>query len=121
MERMKDYLILEEEFIASQERHKPQDERTANERKKVDELRGTPMMIGTLEEMVDDDHAIVSTPMGPEHYAAIMSFVDKELLEPNCSVLLHHKVKNENIHDTLAGMHINFIPLDHGYHRCVTG
>ena len=89
---MKDYLIMEDEFIARQERHKPQDERAANERKKVNELRGTPMMIGTLEEMIDDDHAIVSTPMGPEHYAAIMSFVDKEQLEPNCSVLLHHKV-----------------------------
>jgi 26S proteasome regulatory subunit T2 len=93
MERVKDYLTLEEEFMMLQERDKPQDERGMAERKKVDELRGTPMMVGALEEMIDDDHAIVSTPMGPEHYVAIMSFVDKDLLEPNCSVLLHHKVK----------------------------
>lgn len=31
------------------------------ERKLVEKLRGTPLMIGTLEEVVDDDHGIVST------------------------------------------------------------
>ena len=30
--------------------------------------------------------------MGPEHYVAIMSFVDKDQIEPGCSVLTHHKV-----------------------------
>jgi len=49
------------------------------------------MSVGTLEEIIDDDHAIVSTATGPENYVAIMSFVDKDLLEPGCSVLLHHK------------------------------
>lgn len=50
------------------------------------------MHVGNLEEIIDDDHAIVSTSNGPEHYVTIMSFVDKDLLEPGCSVLLHHKV-----------------------------
>ncbi len=85
MERIKDYLLLEEEFIQNQERLKPQ----AHDEK--DEEERTPMSVGTLEEIIDDDHAIVSTPSGPEHYVAIMSFVDKDLLEPGCSVLLHHK------------------------------
>lgn len=49
------------------------------------------MAIGTLEEIIDDDHAIVSTSGGGENYVPIMSFVDKDLLEPGCSVLLHHK------------------------------
>jgi len=44
-----------------------------------------------LEEMIDDDHAIVSSTTGPEYYVSIMSFVDKDLLEPGASVLLHHK------------------------------
>ena len=62
------------------------------ERSKVDELRGTPMSVGSLEEIIDDSHAIVSTSVGSEHYVSILSFVDKDLLEPGCSVLLNHKV-----------------------------
>jgi len=57
---------LEEEFIRNQERLKPQEEKAAEERMKVDELRGTPMSVGNLEEIVDDNHAIVSTSVGPE-------------------------------------------------------
>ncbi|KAF9936348.1 ATPase of 26S proteasome regulatory subunit 4 [Modicella reniformis] len=66
-------------------------EKTQEERSKVDDLRGTPMSVGTLEEIIDDDHAIISTSNGPEYYVSILSFVDKDLLEPGCSVLLHHK------------------------------
>jgi len=92
MERIKDYLLMEEEFIRNQELLKPQDERDEEERAKVDELRGRPMAVGSLEEIIDDNHAIVSTSMGSEHYVSMMSFVDKDLIEPNCTVLLHHKV-----------------------------
>merc|ERR1712048_653783 len=91
-ERIKDYLLMEEEFIRNQERLKPQDEKDEEERAKVDELRGRPMAVGTLEEVIDDNHAIVSTSMGSEHYVSMLSFVDKDLIEPNCTVLLHHKV-----------------------------
>uniref|UniRef100_A0A2I3TQ17 AAA+ ATPase domain-containing protein n=1 Tax=Pan troglodytes TaxID=9598 RepID=A0A2I3TQ17_PANTR len=59
---------------------------------KVDDLRGTPMSVGILEEIIDDNHAIVSTSVGSEHYVSILSFVDKDLLEPGCSVRLNHKV-----------------------------
>ena len=59
----------------------------------MDDLRGTPMSVGTLEEIIDDNHAIVSTSVGSEHYVSILSFVDKDLLEPGCSVLLNHKVR----------------------------
>lgn len=70
----------------------------------MDDLRGTPMSVGTLEEIIDDNHAIVSTSVGSEHYVSILSFVDKDLLEPGCSVLLNHKVtrfikNNSNINN----------------------
>jgi 26S proteasome regulatory subunit T2 len=52
---------MEAEFIQNQERLKPQEERQEEERSKVDELRGTPMAVGNLEEIIDDQHAIVST------------------------------------------------------------
>merc|ERR1711972_27776 len=44
-----------------------------------------------LEEFIDENHAIVSTAMGPEYYVNILSFVDKDQLEPGSSVLMHHK------------------------------
>merc|ERR1712025_302127 len=91
-ERIKDYLLMEEEFIRNQERLKPQDEKNEEERSKVDDLRGIPMSVGSLEEIIDDNHAIVSTSVGSEHYVSILSFVDKDLLEPGCTVLMNHKV-----------------------------
>lgn len=60
-DRIKDYLLMEEEFIKNQERLKPQEERQEEERGKVDDLRGNPMAVGSLEEIIDDQHAIVST------------------------------------------------------------
>ncbi|CAO3598179.1 unnamed protein product [Absidia cylindrospora] len=91
MERVKDYLLLEEEFVQNQERLKPAEERDQEERTRVDDLRGSPMSVGSLEEIIDDDHVIVSSSTGPEYYVSVMSFVDKDSLEPGCSVLLHHK------------------------------
>lgn len=91
-ERIKDYLLMEEEFIRNQERLKPQEEKDEEERSKVDDLRGTPMSVGNLEEIIDDNHAIVSVSVGSEYYVSILSFVDKDQLEPGCTVLLHHKV-----------------------------
>lgn len=84
------------EFITNQTRLMPGigaavEDRNAEDRGKVDQLRGSPMMIGTLEEIIDDDHAIISTSGGGENYVSIMSFVDKDLLEPGCSVLLNNK------------------------------
>ncbi|THH12293.1 hypothetical protein EW146_g7753 [Bondarzewia mesenterica] len=95
-ERIKDYLLLEEEFIQNQERLKPEatrEEKNEEDRTRVDDLRGSPMAVGTLEEIIDDDHAIISTASGPEFYVSILSFVDKDLLEPSCQVLLHHKTQ----------------------------
>ena len=40
------------------------------------------MSVGSLEEIIDDNHAIVSTSVGSEHYVSILSFVDKDQLEP---------------------------------------
>jgi len=109
MQRIHDHLLLEEEYVQNQERLRKAKaakeggapataggdsdalDRNADERGRVDDMRGSPMGVGTLEEMIDDDHAIVSSTTGPEYYVSIMSFVDKDLLEPGASVLLHHK------------------------------
>merc|ERR1711871_1141864 len=93
LERVKDYLLMEEEFVKNQERLKKAsgEDSAKEELNKVDELRGTPMGVSTLEEMIDDTHAIVSSSVGPEYYVSIMSFVDKDQIEPGCTVLTHNK------------------------------
>lgn len=91
VERIKDFLLMEEELIRNMEHLKPQDQRNEEERSKVDDLRGTPMAVGTLEEIIDDNHAIVSTSVGSEYYVNMLSFVDKDLIEPGCTVLLNNK------------------------------
>jgi 26S proteasome regulatory subunit T2 len=91
LERVKDFLLLEAEFIQNHEVFKPREERDQEEREKLEELRGSPLAIGTLEELIDDNHAIVSSSVGPEYYVNILSSVNQDLLEPGCSVLLHNK------------------------------
>ncbi|KAB8250235.1 hypothetical protein BDV35DRAFT_377514 [Aspergillus flavus] len=107
MQRVHDHLLLEEEYVENMERLRKTKaqaahdsvsrsefdimDRNADERGRVDDMRGTPMGVGNLEELIDDDHAIVSSATGPEYYVSIMSFVDKDLLEPGASILLHHK------------------------------
>ena len=44
----------------------------------MDEIRGTPMTVGTLEEIIDEEHAIVTPHAGLEFYVGILSFVDKD-------------------------------------------
>lgn len=69
---------MEEEFIKNQERLKPQEETKQKERLKVDELRGTPLNVGDLEEIIDDEHAIVAPHAGLEYYVPVLSIVDKD-------------------------------------------
>jgi 26S proteasome regulatory subunit T2 len=40
------------------------DERAESDAHRVDDVRGSPLSVGTLEEMIDDDHAIVSSNGG---------------------------------------------------------
>lgn len=90
MQRVHDHLLLEEEYVENQERLRrakaqavttpagvdldPTD-RNADERSRVDDMRGSPMGVGNLEEMIDDDHAIVSSATGPEYYVDRKSVV----------------------------------------------
>lgn len=96
--RVKDYLLIEQEFVNSQEKYKTdlekkkegtEEEEISMEKKQVEKMRGTPLLIGTLEEIVDENHGIVSSQPGIEYYVPIPSFVDKALLSPGQSVLCH--------------------------------
>ncbi len=54
----------------------------------MDDLRGSPMSMGNLEVIIDENHAIVSSLVGLEYYVNILSFVDKDQLEPGCAILV---------------------------------
>jgi 26S proteasome regulatory subunit T2 len=96
--------MLEEEFINNQERLKPAEDKAQEERSKVDDLRSTPLTVGNLEEIIDDNHAIVSSATGSDMYVPILSIVDKDELVVGSSVLLHHKVRAKLPCDVLASV-----------------
>jgi len=91
LDRTADWLELEHVFITNQVKLKPVDEQLSNEQESVNDLMGTPTMIGTLDEIIDDNHAIVSTNHGSQYYTNICSFVDKDQIEPGCTVILNNK------------------------------
>jgi 26S proteasome regulatory subunit T2 len=68
---LQDYMLMEEEFIRNQEVFKPSEESDKAEREKMEDIRGSPLVVGTMEEMIDDNHAIVSTTHGPEYYVTV--------------------------------------------------
>ena len=90
LDRVKDFLLLEQEFIRNQDVFRTE-ERDQEEREKLEELRGSPLGVGSLEELIDDNHCIVSSSVGPEYYVNILSSVNQDLLEPGSSILLHNK------------------------------
>ncbi|KAI5190561.1 26S proteasome regulatory subunit T2 [Nematocida minor] len=92
LEKIRNYLVLEDGILSYQAATNKEGEGTfTSERAAVDKFRGYPMNLGTLEEFIDESHAIVSTSSGQEYYVPIYSFVDKDSLEPGCTVLLNHR------------------------------
>lgn len=59
MERIKYHLLLEKEFVINQEHLKPKEEKAERERPEVEDWMGSPMGVGTLEKMIDEDYATV--------------------------------------------------------------
>lgn len=112
---------MEQEFIENQQRAKPQkdqDQEESEDTKKIEQLRGSPMIVGTLEEFINENHAIVSSSIGPESYSGIMSFVDSDQLEPGCSVLLNQRsyavvgIMQDEIDPLLNVMKVEKAPLE---------
>lgn len=90
LQKLAHLMSLEDNLLSLCESDKPA-EGSNSQKHIVEQLRGSPLSVGTLEEFVDDNHAIITTGVGLEYYVNIMSFVDKDLLEPGCTVLLNYK------------------------------
>ena len=54
----------------------------------VQSIRGSPLQICTVEEIIDDDHVIISLRGVLEYLVGVASFVDRDLLEPGVSALI---------------------------------
>ena len=89
-ERIKDYLLMEKEYIQNKKVNIKEDENAEEEKNFVESVRGEPVEIGTLEEIINEDKAIVSVD-GEEFYVNILTIVDKEQLELGSNVLCTHK------------------------------
>ncbi|URD99221.1 regulatory subunit 4 [Musa troglodytarum] len=87
LECVKDYLLMEEEFIANQERLRPYEKKNKEGCSKVNDLQGSSMSVRNLEELIDENHAIISLSIGSsfdsrncyadEHYlSTLLSMVD---------------------------------------------
>lgn len=76
LELVKDYLLTEEDFVSNQERLKLQEEKGEEDISKVNDFKGSPISVGSLEELIDEYHGIVSSSMGPKY------FVGKAANEP---------------------------------------
>ena len=122
IDRVKDWLLMEQEYVGGCEAAAggaaAADERADADATRVDDVRGSPLSVGTLEELVDETHAIVSSSVGPEYYVSILSFVDHGALEPGCTVLLHNKalavvgVLADDADPMVAVMKVDKAPLE---------
>jgi|UniRef100_A0A7S4GHR2 26S proteasome regulatory subunit T2 len=116
LQRLAEYLEMESDYIKAVQARPNPPSTTEDQMVKVEELRGMPLQVGNLEEMIDDNHAIVST-VG-EHYVPIMSFVDKDQLEPGASVLLHYKthavvgILGDEVDPMVSVMKVDKAPLE---------
>lgn len=99
-ERIKDYLLMEIEFIQNQERLKPQKRRNTREQKLVDQLRGAPMKSGTLEEVIDAQHAIVKTVSLFIHY--ILNCLERRQRDVRLHVFVRRQGSVETRIDSFA-------------------
>mmetsp|Transcript_19059 Transcript_19059/g.38866 ORF Transcript_19059/g.38866 Transcript_19059/m.38866 type:complete len:415 (-) Transcript_19059:1553-2797(-) len=57
----------------------------------IEQIRGSPVNVGTLEEKLGDNRAIITNNIGAEFYVEVCSFVDISGLLPGDSVLLNGK------------------------------
>ncbi|PAV91191.1 hypothetical protein WR25_19246 [Diploscapter pachys] len=93
LDRTKDYLQMEEEFIARQALQMTRKGTTARKREEkrvVENLRGKAMTLARIMELFEDEkHAVVTVEgLKMEWYIPILSIVDKDLLCVNALVLV---------------------------------
>eukprot|EP00477_Mikrocytos_mackini_P001062 GAHX01001140.1.p1 GENE.GAHX01001140.1~~GAHX01001140.1.p1 ORF type:complete len:445 (+),score=77.56 GAHX01001140.1:31-1335(+) len=106
LQRLESFLNIEREFISNHKEISIQlGENTENstiqrlEKRMLEDIRGKIIPIVTVNEIFDDNHAIISSTFSPTMYVGISSIVDKNKLKNalNASVLM-----NRNTYDIVG-------------------
>ncbi|KAI8011324.1 hypothetical protein LOK49_LG06G02735 [Camellia lanceoleosa] len=88
LEQIKDYLFMKEEFVTNQERLKPQEKKTEEDRSKVDDLSGSSMNVNNLKELIDENHAIMLSSVA----FSLKLAGDDEARNSSFDRLCHHRL-----------------------------
>ena len=86
LERIQEILLIEKKFFGSLQKDK-----NSLRSSILNQIKGNPNIIGTLEEKFDSNKAIISTNLGIEFYVDICSFIDSKKIFPGDQVLLNLK------------------------------
>lgn len=58
-------------------------------KEEVKRIKAVPLVIGQFNEMIDENHGIVTSTAGNTYFVRVLSTLDREQLKPNSSVALH--------------------------------
>ncbi|KAK8797773.1 26S proteasome subunit [Blastocystis sp. subtype 4] len=89
LQRVYDYLQIETEYVRNKSEAKKSEGGKDENELTIESIRGSPLNICTVEEIIDEDHVIISLRGVLQYLVGVASFVDRDLLEPNCSVLVN--------------------------------
>ena len=118
LQRVYDYLQIENEYIKNRTEAKKEDGEPEEDEITIESIRGAPLTISTVEEIVDDDHVIISIKGILEYLVGVASFVDRDLLEPGVSVLLNSismfvvGIVQENTNSSVDVMRVEKAPVE---------
>ncbi|KAK5976049.1 Regulatory particle triple-A ATPase 2 [Trichostrongylus colubriformis] len=104
--RVHDYLLLETEFIKRQNQFKSLESQRREERKVIQQLRGTPTTLAKVHELFNDEqHAVVVVEGSKrEWFIPILSIVDKDLLHLNALVMVKASGMFKNVPTAIVGV-----------------
>ncbi|KAK8802232.1 hypothetical protein WA588_005205 [Blastocystis sp. NMH] len=89
LQRVYDFLQMETEYVRNKSEAKKVDGGPDENELTIESIRGSPLNICTVDEIIDEDHVIISIRGVLQYLVGVASFVDRDLLEPNCSVLVN--------------------------------
>lgn len=87
LERQLEFVEIQESFVKDEMKNLKRELLRAKE--EVKRIQSTPLVLGTFNELIDEQHGIVLSTAGSTYYVRILSTLNREDLKPNASCALH--------------------------------
>lgn len=87
LEKLVEFAEIQESYIKDEMKNLKRELLRAKE--EVKRIQSIPLVIGQFHELIDENHAVISSTSGSTYHVRILSTLDREKLKPNCSVALH--------------------------------